>query len=121
MDLKITSVHNHGKCNEEYVLLKATADCDVGYFMLADTTYTKKDSVSNKLRHTFWFPNKKIKKGDLVSVWTRTGEDTTTKTDSGTPVHRFYWGLKTSVWNDNGDCAVLLEIETWQLFKAQGG
>ncbi len=118
MKLKIISVHNHGDFDKEYALLRAEEDCDVGHFILADSTYLENGKVSNKVRHTYWFPDKAINKGDLVSLWTRSGENITTETDTGTPLHRFYWNLKSAVWNDNGDCAVLLDIRTWQFFKA---
>lgn len=114
MKLEILSIHNHGNAEKEHVLLKVTEDCDVGRYILADTTYTSENDVSNKLRHVFWFPDKNIKKGELVSVWTGTGKNTVAQTAAGVPVHRFYWGLKSSVWNDDGDCAALLELSTWQ-------
>lgn len=120
MDLKIISVHGNGDFDSEYVLLRATADCDVGYYQLCDTTYTDDDKVSNKLRHIYWFPDRAVKKGELVSLWTKSGKNTTTKNESGTVVHRFYWGLSKAVWNNDGDCAVLQHLETWQLFKAKG-
>lgn len=120
MKLKIISVHNHGDFDKEYVMLKANEDCDVGRFVLADSTYTADGKVSNKVRHTYWFPDKNIKKDELVSLWTGPGNNTTAKTNDGTTVHRFYWGLKTAVWNDGGDCAVLLDIQDWQFFKARG-
>lgn len=120
MQLKILSVHNHGDFEKEHVLLEATADCDVGKYQLCDTTYSAKGNISNKLRHTFWIPDKLIKKGDLVSVWTKTGKDQEAKTDAGRTVHRFFWNLSTAVWNDDGDCAVLQHISAYQVFKARG-
>jgi len=119
MDLKILSVHNHGKANEEYVLLEATADCDVGNYLLADSTYTSSGSVSNKLRHVFWFPDKKVKSGDLVSLRTGIGKSGEVINNAGTKVHRFYWNLKTPVWNDDKDCAVLIESANWTHKKAK--
>jgi hypothetical protein len=86
--------------------------------MLADTTYLNNGKVSNKLRHTFWFPDKDVKKDQLVSVWTKPGTDTTSETDSGTKIHRFFWGLNRAVWNDTGDCAILFALTTWQFFEA---
>jgi hypothetical protein len=120
MKLEIISVHNHGDYDKEYVRLQAREDCDVGRYLLADTTYTNDGKVSNKLRHTYWFPDKNIKKGDLVCVWTKPGANATTSTSTGTPIHHFYWNLQTAVWNDEGDCAALLETNTWQFFKARG-
>lgn len=89
--------------------MRVNEDCDIGHYLLADSTYTSSDIVSNKLRHTFWIPDKKLKENDLVSVWTKAGSNTTAKTDNGETIHRFFWGLRTSVWNDEGDCAVLFE------------
>jgi hypothetical protein len=119
MKVNIISIHNRGNYEKEHVLMRVLDDCDIGRYMLADSTYTPKGQVSNKVRHTFWIPDKEVKKGDLVSVWTRSGNDTTTKNDNGDIIHRFYWDLKSSVWNDDGDCAVLFEMNTWQFFPVK--
>lgn len=119
MKLKIISVHGHGDFDKEHVFLQALENCDIGKYALADSTYTDADHVSNKLRHFYWFADKEIKKGEYVSLWTGKGTNTVTKTDKGVPIHRFYWGLDKAVWNDTGDCAVLLEINTWQFFKVK--
>jgi hypothetical protein len=110
MKLRILSVHGQGDFNEEHVLLEVVQDCDLGAFILADTTYGADGKPSNKVRHTFWFPAKKLKAKDLVSVWTKKGKATVGETTNKKPVHRFFWGLETAVWNDEGDQAVLLEL-----------
>jgi hypothetical protein len=118
MKVKIALVHNQGRFDEEYVLLKVEESCDIGRYLLADSTYTTDGKVSNKLRHIYWFPDGAVKKGDLIIVWTKAGKDNTSETDSGVPIHHYYWGLKSAVWNDDGDCAALLELSTWQFFRA---
>jgi len=120
MNVEIISIHNHGDFDNEYVLLRALEGCDIGRYVLADSTYTSDGKVSNKLRHIYWFPDQAVKKGDLISLWTKSGKSTITESNSGTPIHRFFWGLQTAVWNDDGDCAALLEINTWQFFRAGG-
>lgn len=115
MKLKITSIQNRGDAAKEYVMLEALADIDVGDYLLGDTTYLQDGSVSNKLRHTFWFPNKKVRKGEYVSLWTGKGKATLGETKDGSPVHRFYWNLATAVWNDDKDCAVLIETSAWSM------
>ena len=119
MRAEIVSIHNHGDFDKEYVLITVLEDCDIGRFVMADSTYAANGKVSNKLRHTHWFPDKQVKKGDWVSLWTKTGADITT-TLNGVPMHRFFWNLKTAVWNDEGDCAVPQELLSWQFFKANG-
>lgn len=113
MKLEILSVHGTGDYLKEYVLLEALADCDVGRYMIADSTYMSDGKVSNKVRHTFWIPDRQVRAGDLVSVWTKPGDHIVTKNAQGRTIHRFFWGLREAVWNDTGDCAVLFELSTW--------
>lgn len=119
MKMKIKSIHNHGKAGEEYVLLEVTEDCQVGAHILADTTFTDTGRVSNKLRHTFWFPDKAINAGELVVVRTGKGTDDSYKNNIGTKVHRFYWNLALPVWNDQKDAAILVEIKDWSMSKTR--
>ena len=119
MKLKIVSVHGHGDYDEEYVMLKAIENCDIGDYVLADSTYLDSELVSNKLRHMFWIPDKEIKSGDFVAVWTKKGKQTVGSTTGGETLHRYFWGLDTAVWNDAGDVAVLLEISDRQFFRAK--
>lgn len=119
MKVKIVGVHNHGDFKKEYVLLRVLEDCDIGEHMLADNTYTQDGIVSNKVRHTYWFPDKEVKKGELVSVWTRKGSDTEAKNDNDTTIHRFFWGLSEAIWNDDGDCALLFHIDSWTDFEVK--
>ncbi|TCZ55749.1 hypothetical protein [Roseicella aquatilis] len=120
MKLQILSVRNHGDAAQEHVLLRAKEDCNTVKYLLADSTYFDNGNVSNKLRHFFWLPSKDVKKGDLVSVRTGKGKNTEVINPQGTTVHRFYWGLEAPVWNDEADCAVLVEASTWQFHRAKG-
>ena len=118
MKVEVISVHNQGDYEKEHVLMRVREDCNIGYYVLADSTYTSDGKVSNKLRHTFWIPHRDVKKGNLASVWTKPGTDTMVTNSDGETIHRFFWGLKTAVWNDEGDCAVLFELNTWQFSRA---
>lgn len=118
MELQIISVNGYGNHKEEHLLIKAVKDCNLAGYVLADNTYDKAGKRSNKVRHTYWFPDAKIKAGELISVRTGKGTDILTKNDKGTPVHRFYWNLDESVWNDEGDCAVLLKVTDWSKKRA---
>ena len=120
MKLEVLSVHNQGGFNEEYVDLKVVEDCDLQYYMVADTTYLEGGGISNKLRHTFWFSPKKVNKGDFVRLYTRpkrATDVTSGQNKSNTTTYIFYWGLHAAIWNNTGDGAVLFEIHTWKTTK----
>lgn len=119
MKVKVLKVHNHGNHKEEYVFMEVLEDCEIGEYMLADSTYNQDGTISNKVRHTFWFPDKKVKKGEFVSLWTGKGTNTEGETTKGAKIHRFYWGLESAVWNDDGDCAVLMYITNYSVHRAK--
>lgn len=105
--LKIILVKNSGDIKDEYVLLKAEADCEVGNYLLTDSTYGSDEAPSNKLRHVFFFPVQAVKKGDFVVLWTGVGKYSQGTTTTNSPQHNFHWGLKETVWNMTGDKAFL--------------
>lgn len=119
MDVRITGVHGHGAASKEYVQMRVDRDCDIGDYVLADTTYIAPDQISNELRHMFWFPNKQVKAGDTIILRTGSGKHTEERMDDGSTKHRFYWQLGSAVWNDTGDAAVLLRVDEWSYRKAK--
>ena len=119
MDLKILAIHEQGKAAEEYVLLDVLKDCNLTNYGLADTTYTSSEKISNKLRHFYWFPPTLVKAGELIVLRTGTGTDDSYKNTGGKTVNRFYWGLKSTVWNNTGDAAVLFNFADWNTTKAK--
>lgn len=61
MKVKIISMHDHDNYENEYVLIEVLKDCDIGEHMLADSTYKIIGKISNRVRHTYWFPDKDVK------------------------------------------------------------
>ncbi|WP_087138724.1 hypothetical protein [Brevundimonas diminuta] len=118
MNLKILSIYEKGNSSKEYVLLEVIADCNLDYYAIADTTYTGEGKISNRLRHFYWFASKAVNKGERLVLRTGKGKNDTYKTDAGKTVHRFFWGLGSPVWNDDGDAALLIQMKTWKATKA---
>lgn len=115
MKAKISKIIDHGH-NDERVVLNILEDIDIGEFLILDTTYNKGE-ISNKARHPYWFPDKKVKKGDLVILYTKKGTENTIVNKSGSTSHFFYWGLNSNVWNNDGDCALLLHVDDWEHYR----
>jgi hypothetical protein len=120
MKLAIKRIESKGNFAKEMVALEVTEAGDVGKYMLSDSTYTTSGQLSNKIRHIYWFPDKEVEKGDYIWLYTRPAradDETKWRNKDGTTTHVVFWRLHTAVWNDEGDFAVLLELNTWKSRK----
>lgn len=93
---------------DERVFMQASEDLDLSNYIVTDTTYRKNGAVSNKARHVYEFAQKSVKKGEYVVLYSKVGKYELATVKDGTPLHRFYWGLNYTIWNDKGDKAWLL-------------
>lgn len=117
MKLQIRFVKDRGDIKNERIILKALGDTNVGSYIISDTTYYSENEISNELRHVFWIPDKEVEEGDLVVVYSKSGKNKTVKNKSGNSTHFFYWGLDRTVWNRDGDAAVLFSLSDWAFKK----
>lgn len=117
--IKIHSIEGQGNLERECVWIDVLEDVgDLTSFMVCDTTYTDDRHISNELRHIFWFPKTSVKKGDWIALRSKDGKKTTGSNDRGGTTHTFYWNLGRTIWNKDGDCAVLFELKTWNTHRA---
>lgn len=113
MTIEIKYAKDAGNIEKERLVLKATSDDEIGNYVLFDTTYLEDGRVSNEMRHSLWFPDREVKENDLIVVYTKAGKDSKLENKNGTSSHFFYMGLGNSIWNKNGDCAVIMKISSW--------
>lgn len=113
MKLQLNQIIDRGTHDSEKVLIDVLQDSNLEFYIIRDTTYTTNNKISNKWFHAYEFLNQPVKKGDKVILYTKRG--TTSKKDLGNGVteYTYYWGLGNSVWNDDGDAAVLYELNDW--------
>lgn len=112
MELKLIKIKD-AQTEEELVVLKALAKCNINSYILFDTTYVEKGIVSNKHRHLFIFPDLVVEEGDYIWLYTKPGIYGTHTNTSGTITHKLYWGIKSSIWNNEGDKAYLIHYDDW--------
>ncbi|WP_125916521.1 hypothetical protein [Hymenobacter coccineus] len=113
MDLKLLSVVNSNKPEEEYVRLHAYADVNLRDYAVIDRTFGPSDVVTNEFRHIFAFPPQEVKAGEYVRLHTGSGSGNgayqRTVSSKKLVVHHFYWKSKACIWNNKGgDVATLL-------------
>src|SRR5262245_45754753 len=117
MKLEIVGIIDRRDRQNERLWLKAIADLNLAYYVVFDSTYTSTTSISNKMRHAYWFASQQIRAGDHVVLYTRQGNASQSRNADGTTSHFLFWGAENTVWNNTGDCAVLFEVNTWQTSK----
>ena len=115
MNVKIKYIRNPGDLNKERLVLKVLRDDDIGYYLVLDTTSNDDGSISNLVRHPYWFPDKKVKSGDMVVLYTKNGKESKKANKNGSTSHFFYRGMDKTVWNKNDDCAVIIHISNWDV------
>ena len=113
MTLELRSIVAPGDLKNERITMRATSDLDVGDYLLAQSGYDG-DAPTINFFHTFWFPNKRIEKGDLVVVYTKSGTSSTRKLKTGKHAHFYYLELESTIWDKPDRGAVLLHAPTWQ-------
>lgn len=113
MKLKITSVEGKGDLSKETIWLDVLENANLKYYLVSDTTYTGENSISNELRHIYWFRDKDVKEGDYVALHTKDGTNYAVSNARGATTHHIYWDLGRTIWNKDGDCAVLFEVNSW--------
>ena len=107
MSLEIVSLHNHGKADEEYVLLRTTSKVDLHDYILFDDTYNENHKPSNIHRHMYWFPKVPLDAGWEIYLYTREGTNMKRKNRN---ICNLFWNSKTPVWNNEKDTTYLLKV-----------
>ena len=115
MNLVIKSFTDAGDTRKERLILKAKANLDIGAYAVLYSGAANDGNPTSGGKLAYWFPDAEIKAGDLVVLYTKSGERSTKpfKVGSGM-VHFFYWGQDKAMWGDNGVGAVVLSVEEWQ-------
>ena len=112
MRLEIQSVVDQGRADRERLVLRVRADMDVGDYILIQSDF-QGDSVTIATHHTYWFPYKAVKSGDLVVLYTKSGWINEKVLPDGKRVHFFYWGLDEPIWSGEDRAPVLLHAPEW--------
>jgi len=114
MNVEIKLIRDHGILDDERLVLNVLKDCNIGYYIVFDSTYSSDGELTNLVRHSYWFPDEKVSEGDIVVLYTKKGNQSTKRNKSGNSSHFFYQGMDKTIWNQEKDCAVILEINSWQ-------
>lgn len=113
MNIEIKSIADKGDPKKERLVLRVTQDVNVGYFLVLCTGFSE-GQVNTGISSTFWFPDKEVRAGDLVVLYTKTGTASEKPLNSGGKAHFFYWGRELAQWQSSERGVVLLHAPEWQ-------
>lgn len=117
MKLKMSQIVDRGTHNSEKVLIDVLEDANLKFYIIRDTTFDENDKLSNKWVHVYKFLNQVVKEGDKVVLYTKTGRNKKNELGNGKTEYVYFWGLGNSVWNNDGDAAVIYELKGWQTLR----
>jgi hypothetical protein len=114
MKLEIKSFADPGNFEKERVVLRASADEDIGSYVLMRSQAADDGSPTSGRKSAYWLPDKRLKGGDMVVVYTKKGSSSKKQLASGATVHFYYWNLTDQIWGeDKNNVAVLFDARNW--------
>ena len=112
MSLKIRAIRNAGDLDKERIVLIADSEVDIGKYVLLAVDASGEELYS-EIGAAFWLPDKEIRGGDLVVVYTKQGNNGVKRNKDNTRTYFYYWGLKDVNWIPGERAAVLGELRRW--------
>lgn len=113
MSLELRSIVAPGDLAKERLTLRAKADLDLGDYLVAQHSYVDGEPTTEIL-HTYWFPFKKIEKGDLVVIYTKEGGSKIRPLSTGKKAHFYYLDLENTIWDEVDVGALVLFAPKWE-------
>lgn len=114
MKLKLSSIADKGNFEKERVVIRVVDNTNVGEFALFRTGVNDDGGLNIGVENTYWFPDKEVRAGDLVVLYSKGGSFSEKSLESGNKAHFYYWGLGKELWNSGRVAPVLLHAPTWE-------
>jgi len=111
--VEISSVADPGVGEKERLVIKALAEVDIGKYAVFVSSVSSSGSPTAGWKTAYWFPDAAIKSGDLIVLYTKSGESSKKDLGSGRTAHFYYWGLDKTLWGTGKKTAVILRIAEW--------
>lgn len=101
MEIEILEILDKSDLAHERVVFKVNEDCNCWPFILFRNKGVRSES------RPYIFNNIDVEKGDVITLYTKKGDNRKDRLGNGMTNHILYWGLNISIW-DCKDCIALL-------------
>lgn len=113
MTLALRSILERGILAKERITFRVTDNIDIGDFALLQCAAVD-DILTTSVYRAFWFQYADVEKGDLVVLYTKSGDMRSKDLSTGKKAHFFYWGLSSPIWDEDDVAAVVLRAPQWE-------
>lgn len=113
MEIKISSIGDKGNLSLERIGFNVLKDCELKYFILFKTKNTA-NGFLNKSKNSYWFLPENLKANDKVVLYTRKGNNSIKINPNGTSTYFFYWGLESTLFNQENDRVILINVKSYK-------
>jgi hypothetical protein len=114
MNVKFKRIREAGVPQKERIVFSVSADAEIGNYLVLITGLASDGSPFSGRHASFWFPDKKVKAGDLVVLYTMNGSAKSVSNEDGSSSHFFYWGLAETKLGKPQIGIVLLRASEWE-------
>lgn len=109
MIISIDYIKDAGSIEKERIVFAVNGDGQLGKFLIAESQTLDESRFSSLVKNPYWFPDRKIKAGDRVVLYTKKGVNNVVDNKNGTHTYFYYWGLENSHLVTDRACVVLFE------------
>jgi len=109
MKISVRGIADKKSQQNERVVIDVIEDCNLWDYMILDTTYDNEGNISNLHRHSYFFKDYHVKKGDIIYLYSKKGVNKPFQ-QNNQQYHFLYWGFDKTIWNDDKDIAILIKI-----------
>jgi len=115
MNLSFLRIRDKGDLANERLVFRASANTDIGEYVLIKAFYTDDTPYSGEPEFSFWFMDKPIKKNDLVVIYSKVGSHSSKLLENERTSHFFYLDQEHTLWDEDNYRPVLLEVARWKV------
>ena len=113
MMLELDSFADPANHEKERLVIKVLSDLDIGNYLILWSNVSETKSATAGRKTAYWFPDGTVKSGDLVILYTKSGQNSKKDLTEGHTAHFYYWGLENALWGAGVKTAVIMKIEEW--------
>jgi hypothetical protein len=116
MNLQPLTVKDAGNLSKERLVFTVAEDAtELGEQIIMACPSSEGGMVIPEPKFVYWFNDTKVNTGDLVVLYSKSGDNKQKPRSKTTKTYFFYWSLDQPIWGDGELSAVILHSDDWEI------